>query len=64
MSEIEDRLKGYFTLVTRYRKAQTELSKNTIIGELKQLHNTTSSGAVRLKVSTFLSSVGAWGKAS
>lgn len=58
----EERLKEYFTLVSRYRKAQTDLSKNTIIGELKQLHNSTSSSAVRMRASGFLAQVGAWGK--
>ncbi len=63
MSE-ETRLKEYFTLVSRYRKALTGVSKNTIISELKQLHTTSSSETVRKASSNFLSSVHAWGKAS
>lgn len=61
---LEERLTSYLTLVTRYRKAQTDVSRNTIIAELKELHNTTSSATVRLRASTFLSSINAWGKAS
>lgn len=61
---LEERLTELWTLQSRYRKAQTEVSRNTIIAELKQLHNTTSSAVVRLRASTFLSSINAWGKAS
>lgn len=58
---LEERLKPYLTLVSRYRKALTETSRGVIVDELKQLHNTTSTTCVRTRASVFLSSIGAWG---
>lgn len=59
---LEERLKVFLTLVSRYRKAQTDLSRQTIVDELKSMYVSTSSATIRGRISNFLASVGAYGK--
>lgn len=61
---LEERLTAFWTLQQRYRKATNDITRKTIVRELKELHNTTGSATLRLKVSGFLSSIGAWEQAS